>query len=60
MTDALDHLRADTALTEAVSSDLVDNFLAIKDAEWERYVAAVGEPSDDISEWEISEYLPYH
>ena len=60
LTDALDHLRADTALTEAVSSDLVDNFLAIKDAEWERYVAAVGEPSDDISEWEISEYLPYH
>ena len=60
LADALGHLRADPALAEAVSSDLVDNFLAIKDAEWERYVAAVGEPSDDISEWEISEYLPYH
>ena len=57
---ALDHLRADEDLAAAVSSDLVENFLAIKDAEWERYVAAVGEPSDEISEWEISEYLPYH
>ena len=60
LADALAHLRADTALAEAVSSDLVDNFLAIKDAEWERYVAAVKKPSDSISEWEISEYLPYH
>lgn len=60
LADALGHLRADTALSEAVSNDLVENFLAIKDAEWERYVAAVGEPSDSISEWEISEYLPFH
>ena len=60
LADALGHLRADEELSEAVSSDLVDNFLAIKDAEWERYVAAVGEPSDEISEWEINEYLPYH
>ncbi|WP_428120661.1 glutamine synthetase family protein [Candidatus Poriferisodalis sp.] len=60
LADALADLRADTALAEAVSSDLVDNFLAIKDAEWDRYVVAVGEPSDEISEWEISEYLPFH
>ena len=60
LADALAHLRADTALAEAVSSELVDNFLAIKEAEWERYVAAVKKPSDSISEWEINEYLPYH
>ena len=60
LADALADLRADTTLTNAVSSDLVDNFLAIKEAEWERYVTAVGEPSESISEWEISEYLPFH
>lgn len=60
LADALAHLRADTALVEAVSSDLVDNFLAIKEAEWERYVTATKKPSDSISEWEINEYLPYH
>ncbi len=60
LADALGHLRANERLGVAVSDALVDNFLAIKDAEWERYVAAVGEPSDEISEWEITEYLPYH
>ncbi len=60
LADALADLRADTALANAVSSDLVDNFLAIKEAEWERYVAAVGEPSQSVSEWEINEYLPFH
>ena len=28
--------------------------------EWGRYLAAVGEPSDEISAWELAEYLPYH
>jgi glutamine synthetase len=57
---ALDDLEADGQLVKAVGSDLVANFVANKRAEWERYLAAVGEPSDEISAWELGEYLPFH
>jgi glutamine synthetase len=60
LADALDDLEADDSFTKAVGSDLVANFVANKRAEWERYLAAVGEPSDEISAWELAEYLPYH
>ncbi len=57
---ALDDLEADGPFVSAVGSDLVANFVANKRAEWERYVAAVGEPDDRISAWELGEYLPFH
>lgn len=59
---ALDHLRADTALAAAVGSDVVDNFLAIKQAEWERYLEAVGThvPGTGVTDWELDQYLMYH
>lgn len=60
--EALGCLEADTELVAAVGEDLVANFSAIKHAEWERYLAAVGEDAgpDTITDWELSEYLPYH
>lgn len=59
---ALVDLAADPALMDAVGADLCANFLFIKHAEWERYTAAggSGEPSDQPTDWEISEYLNYH
>lgn len=62
LAEALAHLEADTALVEAVGADLVANFLANKHAEWQRYLAAVGEDKgpEEITEWELNEYLPYH
>lgn len=50
---ALDALEADTELVEAVGQGLVDHFVAIKRAEWERFAAAV-------TDWELEEYLPFH
>ena len=33
----------------------------LKRAEWERYLAAGGDPnSTDVSDWELAYYLPFH
>lgn len=60
--DALVDLAADPRLMDAVGADLCANFLFIKHAEWDRYITAGGspEPSDQVGDWEISEYLNYH
>ncbi|WP_419849128.1 glutamine synthetase family protein [Candidatus Poriferisocius sp.] len=59
---ALEHLMADPALMAAVGDDLCQNFIANKQAEWERYIAAVGEdvPGGEVTQWELDEYLMYH
>jgi glutamine synthetase len=59
---ALDHLEADTELIDAVGPDLVANFVANKRAEWDRYRAAIDgdDDPDEITGWELSEYLMYH
>ncbi|WP_420639971.1 glutamine synthetase family protein [Candidatus Poriferisocius sp.] len=59
---ALEHLQADAALVAAVGDDLCQNFIANKQAEWERYLAAVGEdtPGGEVTQWELEEYLMYH
>jgi glutamine synthetase len=59
---ALEHLMADQAFVAAVGTDVVDNFVANKQAEWERYLTAVGEdtPGGDVTQWELDEYLMYH
>ncbi len=59
---ALVHLMADPLLMAAVGDDLCQNFIANKQAEWERYIAAVGEdvPGGEVTQWELDEYLMYH
>jgi glutamine synthetase len=38
---------------------LVESFVALKQAEWDRYVAA-GETSDtEVTPWELAYYLPF-
>ena len=52
----------DAALQEAVGQDICDNFLANKEAEWDRFIAAEGsyEGGDQATPWELHEYLMYH
>jgi glutamine synthetase len=50
---ALRALEADEELVEAVGRELVEHFVVIKRAEWERFAAAV-------TDWELNEYLPFH
>jgi glutamine synthetase len=49
---ALDALEADEELVAAVGSDLVAQHVAVKRAEWERYLSAT-------TDWELREYLPF-
>jgi glutamine synthetase len=49
---ALDALKADKALCDAVGSELVAQHLAIKRAEWERFRRAT-------TDWELTEYLAF-
>ena len=59
LAEALDELQADTKLVGALGDWLVESFVALKRAEWERYEAA-GETSDtDVTPWEIEYYLPF-
>jgi glutamine synthetase len=59
---ALEHLVADAALTAAVGADVCANFVANKQAEWQRYIDVVGtdKPGVDVTPWELNEYLMYH
>ena len=67
---ALDDMEAGEALCKAVGSELCNNFVFNKRAEWDRYTAGVGDEavadwdaitgSEPLSEWELKQYLPYH
>lgn len=59
---ALDDLEADPTFTEAVGADVCANYIANKRAEWERYIEVVGadEPGENVTEWELDQYLMYH
>ncbi|MFP4634302.1 MAG: glutamine synthetase family protein [Nitriliruptoraceae bacterium] len=50
---ALDALEADEELVDAVGRDLVEHFVVIKRAEWERF-------AKHVTDWELNEYLPFH
>jgi glutamine synthetase len=52
LAEALDALEADQDLVCAVGEDLVAQHVAVKRAEWERYVGAT-------TDWELREYLPF-
>jgi glutamine synthetase len=57
---ALSALEADRELCEALGDELVDAFVILKRAEWERYVAAVDDPATtDVTDWELEYYLPF-
>jgi glutamine synthetase len=59
LAEALDDLQSDSKLVGALGEWLVESFVALKRAEWDRYVAA-GETSDtEVTPWEIDYYLPY-
>lgn len=61
LSEALEALRADKELCGALGEWLVDSFVALKRAEWERYVAAVADPATtDVTTWEIDYYLPFY
>jgi len=60
LSDAIVAMEADTRLTDALGAPLVEAFTMLKRAEWDRYVAAVEDPSTtDLTEWELDYYTPF-
>ena len=58
---ALDDLEADTALVEAIGTDVVSNFVTHKRNEVEVFEGSGASiDGDELSEWETTRYLPYH
>lgn len=58
----LDDLEADTVFSAALGEGLVENFVANKRSEWQRFTRAEGrfDGDDPITPWERHEYLMYH
>jgi glutamine synthetase len=52
LSEALDHLEADTALVEAIGSELVAQHVTVKRSEWERFVGVT-------TDWEMREYFDF-
>lgn len=54
-------LEADRELCDALGPWVIETFTKLKRAEWDRYVAAVEDPTTtDVTPWEIEYYLPYY
>jgi glutamine synthetase len=60
LSDALDALEGDEAIVDALGAELVTAFTMLKRAEWDRYVAAVEDPTtSDPTPWELEYYTPF-
>jgi glutamine synthetase len=60
LAEALEAFRADTRLVDAVGSPLVDAFVMLKQAEWDRYLAAAPDPTTtELTTWELEYYTPF-
>ena len=61
LADALDAYEADTVLCEAMGADLTRAYVAIRRDEVARWEAAGNEWSaEDVTAWELNEYLPFY
>jgi glutamine synthetase len=57
---ALQALQDDTKIVGEIGEWVVESFVMLKQAEWDRYVAA-GKTSDtEVTPWELEYYLPFH
>ncbi|MBC8196033.1 MAG: glutamine synthetase [Acidimicrobiia bacterium] len=62
LSEALAALESDSTLANAIGREMVDQFMAVKAVEWEKYVTAVGDTDsarDMVTDWENDTYLPY-
>ena len=57
--EALNELEADTKLVGALGEWVVQSFVMLKRAEWERYLGAGYTPDAEVTPWELDYYLPF-
>ncbi|MDP9302742.1 MAG: glutamine synthetase family protein [Actinomycetota bacterium] len=57
---AVEAMRSDAKMCEALGWPLVDAFTELKRAEWKRYLEAVGDPATkEPTDWELAFYTPF-
>jgi glutamine synthetase len=57
--EALEELQKDTKIVGALGEWVVESFVMLKRAEWDRYVAAGETSVTDVTPWELEYYLPF-
>jgi glutamine synthetase len=57
---ALQALQDDPKIVGALGEWVVESFVTLKRAEWDRYVAAGETSVTDVTPWELEYYLPFH
>jgi glutamine synthetase len=57
--EALGEAQADTKIVGALGEWVVESFVTLKRAEWDRYVAAGETSVTDVTPWELEYYLPF-
>jgi len=61
LAEALDALKSDSRLCEALGPEIVEAFTILKQGEWKRYLGAVVDPATtDVTDWELRYYLPFY
>jgi glutamine synthetase len=62
LSEALDQLEADAEFVTGLGTDVVENLVANKRHEWDRYIEAEGsfDGEQPITAWELNEYMMYH
>jgi glutamine synthetase len=56
---ALGALQEDTKIVGAIGEWVVESFVTLKRAEWDRYVASGETSITDVTPWELEYYLPF-
>jgi glutamine synthetase len=57
--EALGALQEDTKIVGAIGEWVVESFVTLKRAEWDRYVASGETSITDVTPWELEYYLPF-
>ncbi len=59
--EALDVLKCDKVVVEALGKSLVDTIVKMRTAEWEEYLELTGNPgASEVTPWEVSKYLHFN
>jgi glutamine synthetase len=59
--EALENLKRNDVIVDALGKSLVDMIVKMRTAEWEEYVEITGDPGvSEITKWEVSKYLRFN
>ncbi|MHA2302579.1 MAG: hypothetical protein ACXACD_16650, partial [Candidatus Thorarchaeota archaeon] len=61
LSEALEKLKRDDVIVEALGRSLVDTIVNMRTAEWKEYVELTGNPGvSEVTPWEITRYLRFN